>query len=94
MWPGAYDANGDSFPIMDVNSNRAPWVRVEPGDPVRAMRTFDTVANRLYLPVSEAGTETDGSGRYGRRLRAAPGMRPFDTRRSLSRAKPRGRYSG
>ena len=73
VWPGAYDANGDSFPIMDVNSNRAPWVRVKSGDPVRAMRTFDTVANRLYLPVSEAGSETDGSGRYGRRLRAAPG---------------------
>ena len=73
VWPGAYDANGDSFPTMDANSNRAPWVRVKSGDPVRAMRTFDTVANRLYLPVSEAGSETDGSGRCGRRRRAAPG---------------------
>ena len=81
VWPGAYDADGDSFPTMDANSNRAPWVRVrsgdpvrvKSGDPVRAMRTFDTVANRLYLPVSEAGSETDGSGRCGRRRRAAPG---------------------
>ena len=54
MRPGAYDAHGDFFPIMNVDSNPAPWVRVESGDPVRAMRTFDTVANRLYLPVSEA----------------------------------------
>ena len=52
---GAYDEGSDSFLIMDVNPNRAPWVWVRSDDLVAAMRTFDTVENRGYLLVSEAG---------------------------------------
>ena len=52
---GAYDETSDSFLIMDVNPNRAPWVWVGAGDLIRAMRTFDTVENRGYLLISEAG---------------------------------------
>ena len=51
---GAYDEASDSFLIMDVNPNRAPWVWVESEDLIAAMRTFDTVENRGYLLVSEA----------------------------------------
>ena len=51
---GAYDERSDSFLIMDVNPNRAPWVWVGADDLVAAMRTFDTVENRGYLLVSEA----------------------------------------
>ena len=50
---GAYDARSDSFLIMDVNPNRAPWVWVAADDLIAAMRTFDTVENRGYLLVSE-----------------------------------------
>ena len=50
---GAYDERSDSFLIMDVNPNRAPWVWVRSDDLVAAMRTFDTVENRGYLLVSE-----------------------------------------
>ena len=50
---GAYDATSDSFLIMDVNPNRAPWVWVGSADLVAAMRTFDTVENRGYLLISE-----------------------------------------
>ena len=52
---GAYDETSDSFLIMDVNPNRAPWVWVEADDLIGAMRTFDTVENRGYLLISEAG---------------------------------------
>ena len=51
---GAYDKGTDSFLIMDVNPNRAPWVWVGSDDLVRAMRTFDTVENRGYLLVSDS----------------------------------------
>ena len=50
---GAYDEASDSFLIMDVNPNRAPWVWVGSDDLIAAMRTFDTVENRGYLLVSE-----------------------------------------
>ncbi len=50
---GAYDERSDSFLIMDVNPNRAPWVWVEARGLIAAMRTFDTVENRGYLLVSE-----------------------------------------
>ena len=50
---GAYDERSDSFLIMDVNPNRAPWVWVGSDDLIAAMRTFDTVENRGYLLVSE-----------------------------------------
>ena len=49
---GAYDADSDSFLILDVNPTRAPWVWVRAADLVAAMRTFDTVENRGYLLVS------------------------------------------
>ena len=52
---GAYDAASDSFLVMDVNPNRAPWVWVASADLVAAMRTFDTVENRGYLLISEPG---------------------------------------
>ena len=51
---GAYDEGSDSFLIMDVNPNRAPWIWVGSDDLIAAMRTFDTVENRGYLLVSEA----------------------------------------
>ncbi len=50
---GAYDEHSDSFLIMDVNPNRAPWVWVRADDLIGAMRTFDTVENRGYLLVSD-----------------------------------------
>ena len=50
---GAYDEHSDSFLIMDVNPNRAPWVWVRSDDLIAAMRTFDTVENRGYLLVSD-----------------------------------------
>jgi len=50
---GAYDEASDSFLIMDVNPNRAPWVWVKSDDLIKAMRTFDTVENRGYLLISE-----------------------------------------
>ena len=50
---GAHDERSDSFLIMDVNPNRAPWVWVRSDDLIAAMRTFDTVENRGYLLVSE-----------------------------------------
>ena len=50
---GAYDASSDSFLVMDVNPNRAPWVWVGADALIAAMRTFDTVENRGYLLVSE-----------------------------------------
>ena len=52
---GAYDAASDSFLIMDVNPNRAPWVWVKARDLIGAMRTFDTVENRGYLLISDRG---------------------------------------
>lgn len=50
---GAYDQQSDSFLIMDVNPNRAPWVWVKSRNLIAAMRTFDTVENRGYLLISE-----------------------------------------
>ena len=52
---GAYDEASDSFLIMDVNPNRAPWVWAEADDLIAAMRTFDTVENRGYLLISDSG---------------------------------------
>ena len=51
---GAYDETSDSFLILDVNPNRAPWVWVKSDDLIGAMRTFDTVENRGYLLVSDS----------------------------------------
>ena len=46
---GAYDEASDSFLILDVNPNRAPWVWVGADALIAAMQTFDTVENRGYL---------------------------------------------
>ena len=51
---GAYDTSSDSFLVMDVNPNRAPWVWVGADALIAAMGTFDTVENRGYLLVSES----------------------------------------
>ncbi len=51
---GAYDKGTDSFLIMDVNPNRAPWVWVKSNDLIGAMRTFDTVENRGYLLIADS----------------------------------------
>ena len=50
---GAYDESSESFLIMDVNPNRAPWVWVRSDELIAAMRTFDTVENLGYLLVSD-----------------------------------------
>ncbi len=49
---GAYDESSDSFLIMDVNPNRAPWVWEKADALVKAMNTFDTVENRGFILVS------------------------------------------
>ena len=56
---GAYDERSDSFLLMDVNPNAAPWVWVRSDDLVAAMRTFDMVENRGYLLVSEPADAAD-----------------------------------
>ncbi|HEU5047975.1 MAG TPA: phytochelatin synthase family protein [Rickettsiales bacterium] len=50
---GAYDAQSDSFLVLDVNSMEFNWVWVPANDLIAAMRTFDTVENRGYLLVQE-----------------------------------------
>lgn len=50
---GAYDEASDSFLVMDVNPNSAPWVWVAADDLIAAMRTFDTVENRGYVLIAE-----------------------------------------
>lgn len=50
---GAYEEKSDSFLVMDVNPNTAPWVWVKSRDLISAMRTFDTVENRGYLLISD-----------------------------------------
>lgn len=49
---GAYDDKTDSFLVMDVNPNTAPWVWVKASDLIGAMRTFDVKENRGFLLVS------------------------------------------
>ena len=49
----AYDKESDSFLIMDVNTNKAPWIWVKSLDLINAMRTFDTIENRGYLLISD-----------------------------------------
>jgi hypothetical protein len=48
---GAYDAESDSFLVLDVNPARADWVWMSTGTLVKGMRTFDTVENRGYILV-------------------------------------------
>ena len=55
---GAYDEVSDSFLVMDVNPNKAPWVWVSTHELIEAMRTKDTVENRGYVLVSEGKVAT------------------------------------
>ena len=48
---GAYDAQSDSFLVMDVNPASAGWVWMPTAILVKGMRTFDTVENRGYILV-------------------------------------------
>ncbi len=49
---GAYDAQSDSFLVLDVNPSRTDWVWMPAANLIRGMRTFDTVENRGYTVVS------------------------------------------
>lgn len=48
---GAYDAESDSFLVLDVNPASAGWVWMPAEALVRGMRTLDTVENRGYILV-------------------------------------------
>jgi hypothetical protein len=48
---GAYDAESDSFLVLDVNPGIAGWVWMPTRLLVNGMRTFDTVENRGYVVV-------------------------------------------
>jgi hypothetical protein len=50
---GAYDRRTDSFLVMDVNPNVAPWVWVNAKDLFAAMRTKDGPHYRGYILVRE-----------------------------------------
>jgi hypothetical protein len=49
---GAYDAQSDSFLVLDVNPAAATWVWMPASTLIKGMRTFDTVENRGYVLVS------------------------------------------
>jgi hypothetical protein len=48
---GAYDAESDSFLVLDVNPASAGWVWMPTATLVKGMRTFDTVENRGYIVI-------------------------------------------
>ena len=48
---GAYDAESDSFLVLDVNPASAGWVWMPTRTLVKGMRTFDTVENRGYILI-------------------------------------------
>jgi len=48
---GAYDAESDSFLILDVNPSRADWVWMPTETLIKGMRTFDKVENRGYILI-------------------------------------------
>jgi len=48
---GAYDAESDSFLVLDVNPASAGWVWMPTATLVNGMRTLDTVENRGYIHV-------------------------------------------
>ena len=50
---GAYDAQSNSFLVLDVNPAKVGWVWMPAKTLVAAMRTFDTVENRGFIEVSE-----------------------------------------
>jgi len=48
---GAYDAESDSFLVLDVNPASAGWVWMPTSTLVKGMRTFDTIENRGYILI-------------------------------------------
>lgn len=48
---GAYDAESDSFLVLDVNPTAASWVWMPTATLVRGMRSFDSVENRGYVLI-------------------------------------------
>ncbi|MET0154688.1 MAG: phytochelatin synthase family protein [Rickettsiales bacterium] len=50
---GAYDKKSDSFLILDVNPEVAPWMWADTADLVAAMRTFDVAQRRGYVIVQQ-----------------------------------------
>jgi len=48
---GAYDAESDSFLVLDVNPANADWVWMPTKTLVNGMRTFDKIENRGYVLV-------------------------------------------
>ena len=48
---GAYDAESDSFLVLDVNPASAGWVWMPTATLVKGMRTFDTIENRGYVLI-------------------------------------------
>ena len=48
---GAYDAESDSFLILDVNPASADWVWMPTKTLIRGMRTLDKVENRGYILI-------------------------------------------
>ena len=48
---GAYDAQSDSFLVLDVNPAAAGWIWMPTVTLVKGMRSFDTVENRGYILV-------------------------------------------
>ncbi len=50
---GAYDADSDSFLVLDVNSNKAKWVWITSNTLYDAMNTKDSVENRGYVLVKD-----------------------------------------
>lgn len=48
---GAYDAESDSFLVLDVNPASAGWVWMPTATLIKGMRTFDAVENRGYIRV-------------------------------------------
>ena len=48
---GAYDAQSDSFLVLDVNPAAAGWIWMPTVTLVKGMRSFDTVENRGYVLV-------------------------------------------
>jgi hypothetical protein len=48
---GAYDAESDSFLVLDVNPASAGWAWMPTATLVKGMRTFDTVENRGYILI-------------------------------------------
>lgn len=50
---GAYDAQSDSFLVLDVNPASAGWVWMPTETLVKGMRTFDRVENRGYILIQE-----------------------------------------